>query len=171
MAAGQPALGPRGPPRASIGLESAAPEPWVLRVRYALLRDNKSFSLNRGTSCAALSLGDRVTPHAGRRGFGRMGEDGRVPPLSRRVPGATDRERPKPVPRVPPRRLPDSLLQRMQAAIDASPERAVEQEKAACPQLPEALPRPGPGVSDGRKPQARPVPSAVFAGEHPKPGG
>jgi len=53
-----------------------------------------------------------------------MGEDGRVPPLSRRVPGATDRDRPNPAPRVTPRKLPESLLQRMQAAIDAAPERA-----------------------------------------------
>src|SRR5450432_51802 len=98
-----------------------------------------------------------------------MGEDGRVPPLSRRVPGATDRERRKPVPRVPPRRLPDSLLQRMQAAIDASPDRAAAQVQAACPELPAALPRRGPGASDDRKPQARPAPSAFLQARIPSP--
>ena len=84
-----------------------------------------------------------------------MGEDSRVPPLSRRVPGATDSDRPKPVPRVPPRKLPEALLRRMQAAIDAAPERASAQEQAACPERPAALPRRPPGASGGPKPSAQ----------------
>src|SRR5712691_4551154 len=61
-----------------------------------------------------------------------MGEDSRVPPLSRRVPGATDRDRPRPAARSVPRKLPESLLRRMQAAIDAAAaERTADPEQAA----------------------------------------
>ena len=89
-----------------------------------------------------------------------MGEDRRVPPLSRRVPGATDRDRATPVPRVTSRRLPESLLQRMQAAIDAAPERAAWQEQAARPERPAALPPEVQGASDDQRPPVRPASSA-----------
>lgn len=89
-----------------------------------------------------------------------MGEDGRVPPLSRRVPGATDRDRATPVPLVTSRRLPESLLQRMQAAIDAAPERAAWQEQAARPERPAALPPEVQGASDDQRPPVRPASSA-----------
>src|ERR1022692_1738136 len=82
---------------------------------------------------------DRVNPARGPRGFGRMGEDSRIPPLSRRVPGATDRDRAKPIPRALPRKLPEALLQRMQAAVDAAQEQAALQEQAAA--LPWRAPR------------------------------
>jgi hypothetical protein len=91
-----------------------------------------------------------------------MGEDRRVPPLSRRVPGATDRDRPTPAPRVTSRRLPESLLQRMQAAIDAAPERAAGQEQAAYPEQPAALPRQVQGASDDQRSPARPASSASW---------
>jgi hypothetical protein len=85
-----------------------------------------------------------------------MGEDSRDPPLSRRVPGATRPDGPKSV----SRRLPDSLLERMRAAVDAAPERAARQENAACQERPAAPLRRVSGVSDDRRPPAGPVRSA-----------
>lgn len=79
-----------------------------------------------------------------------MGEDSRDRPLSRRVPGATRQDGPKSV----SRRLPDSLLERMRAAVEAAPERAARQEDAACPERPVAPLRRVPGVSDDRRPPA-----------------
>jgi hypothetical protein len=95
-----------------------------------------------------------------------MGEDSRGPPLSRRVPGETDKDRPKPVARITPRALPEALLRRMQAAVDAAPERAAAQQQAARPERPAALPRRAPGASGGPKPPAhvaRPMLSASWA--------
>jgi hypothetical protein len=95
-----------------------------------------------------------------------MGEDSRGPPLSRRVPGETDKDRPKTVARITPRALPEALLRRMQAAVDAAPERAAAQQQAARPERPAALPRRAPGASGGPKPPAhvaRPMLSASWA--------
>src|ERR1700685_1029373 len=87
-----------------------------------------------------------------------MGEDSRLPPLSRRVPGATDSDRPTPVPRVTPRKLPASLLQRMQAAVDAAPERALRQDQAACPERPPASP-----TGDEQRSAAKSAPPASLS--------
>jgi hypothetical protein len=86
-----------------------------------------------------------------------MGEDSRVPPLSRRVPGATDSDRSTPVPRVTPRKLSASLLQRMQAAVDAAPERTLGQQQAACPERPPASP-----AGDDPRSSAKSAPSTSW---------
>ena len=80
-----------------------------------------------------------------------MGEDSRVPPLSRRVPGATDRDRPEPARRITQRRLPEALLLRMQAAIAAAPEQAAGQEQAERAERPAALSRRVPDASEGQR--------------------
>ncbi len=53
-----------------------------------------------------------------------MGEDSRVPPLSRRVPGATAHSRP--AGRVTPPKLPESLLRSVRAALEAEPKPPAE---------------------------------------------
>ena len=76
-----------------------------------------------------------------------MGEDGRVPPLARRVPGATDKDRPRPAARSAPPKLPEPVLLRMQAAIEAAKaERTAGQEEQAVAE-PVAAPAPPHGTS------------------------
>ena len=60
-----------------------------------------------------------------------MGEDSRVPPLSRRVPGATAHSRP--AGRVTPPSLPESLLRSVRAALEAEPKPPAEPENEAKP--------------------------------------
>src|ERR1019366_8499909 len=92
-----------------------------------------------------------------------MEEDGRVPPLTRRVPGAA--VGPSPVSPAGRPALPESLLQRMQAAVDAAHaqeaaqihEHPGRQEQAEPPVTRAPLPQRVPGAADSPKPPARPV--------------
>jgi hypothetical protein len=104
--------------------------------------------LNSGSSCVALSLGV-ASSCASLRGFGRMGEDNRVPPLPRRVRGETGM--PGAAARVAPV-LSESSLQRIRAAFYGEPERIAGQEQAAYSQRPAPLPRRVPGANDGPRP-------------------
>jgi hypothetical protein len=65
------------------------------------------------------------------QGGSELEEDrGRVPPLSRRVPGSTDM--PRPAPRVTPPKLPEPVLERLRAALSSQtkPEQGPGQEQA-----------------------------------------
>ncbi len=85
-----------------------------------------------------------------------MGDDSPVPPLAHRVPGATDRDRPRSALRGVPPKLPESLLLRMQAVIDAAAaERAAGEEQASAPEPKTALPRRVPGANGAPGPSAR----------------
>jgi hypothetical protein len=88
-----------------------------------------------------------------------LGEDRSKPPLERRVPGAT---RAGPASTSRPE-LPEALLQRMQAVVNAAHARAVQEEEerrqregqpdqAARPGAPESLPRRVPGTAGEPKP-------------------
>ena len=107
--------------------------------------------------CAPLSYGDEY--YLGTSlGVRRMGEDCRVPPLSRRVPGAADG--PSPPPRVVPPALPETLLQRMRAAVDAAHAQAAQLEQDEARQREQAasagssptLPRRVPDAAEGPEP-------------------
>src|ERR1022692_2819955 len=96
--------------------------------------------------------------YAGPRGFGRMGEDSKVPPLSRRVPGATAHSRP--AGRVAPPKLPESLLRNLRAALDAEPKQVTDQVNGAPAQpSPTPVDRPSPTASDRPSPTAPDRPS------------
>src|ERR1019366_3537407 len=90
-----------------------------------------------------------------------MEENGRVPPLTRRVPGAA--VGPSPVSPAGRPALPESLLQRMQAAVDAAHaqeaaqihEHPGRQEQAEPPGTRASLPQRVPGAADSPKPPAR----------------
>ena len=95
-----------------------------------------------------------------------MGEDSRVPPLSRRVPGATAHFRPAGP--VEPPKLPESLLRSVRAALEAEPEAETDQETAApertspkaddpSPAGSASLPQRMPGTTSGPKPPTRAV--------------
>src|ERR1017187_8362868 len=76
-----------------------------------------------------------------------MGEDSKVPPLSRRVPGATAHSRP--AGRVAPPKLPESLLRNLRAALDAEPKQVTDQVNGAPAQpSPTASDRPSPTAPD-----------------------
>jgi len=84
-----------------------------------------------------------------------MGQDGH-PPLSQRVPGATNR--PRPALRVPPPVLPDALVERLRAEFSAEraePDRGVLSDQA--PAQPAARPpsplRPSVAASDSSRPK------------------
>ena len=76
-------------------------------------------------SYAALSFGGRVIPHVRPGGVRRMGDDSSKAPLTRRVPGAT---RAGPASTGRPE-LPDELLQRMQAVVNAAHAQAKQEEE------------------------------------------
>ena len=81
-----------------------------------------------------------------------MAEDSRDPPLPRRMPG--DRRRPgtgPPAPLV----LPESVIQRIRAALDSEGDEASLQEHAASAEQSAALPRRVPGANNGPEPPAR----------------
>jgi hypothetical protein len=85
-----------------------------------------------------------------------MGQDGHIPPLSQRVPGATNR--PRPALRVPPPVLPDALVERLRAEFGAErdePDRGVLSDQA--PAQPAARPpsplRPSVAASDSSRPK------------------
>src|ERR1035441_2157673 len=90
-----------------------------------------------------------------------MEENGRVPPLTRRVPGAA--VGPSPVSPAGRPALPESLLQLMQAAVDAAHaqeaaqihEHPGRQEQAEPPVTRASLPQRVPGAADSPKPPAR----------------
>src|ERR1039458_1330806 len=90
-----------------------------------------------------------------------MEENGRVPPLTRRVPGAA--VGPSPVSPAGRPALPESLLQLMQAAVDAAHaqeaaqihEHPGRQEQAEPPVTSASLPQRVPGAADSPKPPAR----------------
>ncbi len=67
-----------------------------------------------------------------------MGEDSRVPPLSRRVPGATNR--PKPQLRTAPPVLPDDLIERLRARAKTRSEERAEQVQPEPPEQTAPLP-------------------------------
>src|SRR5450755_1677779 len=98
----------------------------------AQLNNNRSFGLNSDSTCAALCVeGSRHPVSAAPGGFGRMGEDSRVPALPRRVPGATNERWPA---KQPPRPLlPESLLERIRAAMNGRPEQAASQPPPPAP--------------------------------------
>src|SRR5450755_1017309 len=87
-----------------------------------------------------------------------MGEDSKVPPLSRRVPGATAHSRP--AGRAAPPKLPESLLRNLRAALDAEPKQVTDQANGA-PAQPSPTPanRPSPIASDLPSPTAPDRPS------------
>src|SRR5215472_5616365 len=66
-----------------------------------------------------------------------MGENGR-PPLSRRVPGATDM--PKARPRRSPPKLPDHLVERLRAEVSVAREKAAEQPNGKVAEQAEVAP-------------------------------
>jgi hypothetical protein len=83
--------------------------------------------LNDQASCAALCSEDRDGLCArALGGFGRMGDDSSKAPLTRRVPGAT---RAGPASSSRPE-LPEELLQRMQAVVNAAHAQARQEEEA-----------------------------------------
>jgi len=71
-------------------------------------------------------------------GVSRLGEDSRTPPLSRRVPGATNR--PKPQLRTAPPVLPDDLIERLRAQAKARSEAPAERVKPDPPEQTAPLP-------------------------------
>jgi hypothetical protein len=81
-----------------------------------------------------------------------MGENNRVPPLPRRVPG--ERGMPGAAAQVAPV-LSESSLQRIRTAFYGEPERIAGQEQAAYSQRPAPLPRRVPGANDGPRPPVR----------------
>jgi hypothetical protein len=108
-----------------------------------------------------------------------LGDDRSKPPLERRVPGAT---RAGPASTSRPE-LPEALLQRMQAVVNAAHARAVHEEEerreresqpdqAARPEAPTSLPKRVPGTAAGPKPpngmpwtKLPAVPRAYLSGE------
>jgi hypothetical protein len=108
-----------------------------------------------------------------------LGDERSKPPLERRVPGAT---RAAPASTSRPE-LPEALLQRMQAVVNAAHARAVHEEEerreqesqpdqAAPPEAPTSLPRRVPGTAAGPKPpngvpwtKLPAVPRAYLSGE------
>ena len=92
-----------------------------------------------------------------------MAEDSRDPPLPRRVPG--DRRKPGTGPAAP-LVLPESVIQRIRAALDAVGDEASPQEDAARTEQPASLPERVPGANNGPAPpeeMARPqVPASLL---------
>jgi hypothetical protein len=104
-----------------------------------------------------------------------MGEDSKVPPLSRRVPGATSHLRP--AGRVAPPRLPESLLQSVRAALDAEPKPEPDQQHAASPDQPSSKasqpsrnPPDAPSATPGAGPESLPrrMPGTTYGPKPPK---
>jgi hypothetical protein len=95
-----------------------------------------------------------------------MGENGSVPPLSRRVPGASDF--PPPPAYIAPPEVPKDVLERVLATLQAERETAARLEQADKPeQASEPHPEAGPAGRNGLKPPAgtsRQEVSAVVAG-------
>src|ERR1019366_8316223 len=97
-----------------------------------------------------------------------MEENGRVPPLTRRVPRAA--VRPSPVSAAGRPALPESLLQRMQAAVDAAHaqeaaqihEHPGRQEQAEPPVTRASLPQRVPGAADSPKRPVLPASRPAF---------
>src|ERR1019366_3731147 len=108
--------------------------------------------------CAPLPYGDEY--YLGTSlGVRRMGEDCRVPPLSRRVPGAADG--PSPPPRVVPPALPETLLQRMRAAVDAAHAQAAQLEQDEARQREQAASAGSSPTLPRRLPSSAPVRSKI----------
>ena len=81
-----------------------------------------------------------------------MEEEGSVPPLPQRVPGATKGSWPATRPARPV--LSESVLRRVRAAMDAQTEQPASQKQAASSERPASLPRPATGANNGPRPTA-----------------
>ena len=91
-----------------------------------------------------------------------MGEDSKVPPLSRRVPGATAHSRP--AGRVAPPKLPESLLRSVRAALEAEPKPTTDQPNGASPNRPSPKAgQPSPKPADQPSPEPADASSAAPA--------
>lgn len=98
-----------------------------------------------------------------------MGEDSKVPPLSRRVPGATAHSRP--AGRVAPPKLPESLLRSVRAALEAEPKPTTDQPNGASPNRPSPKAgQPSPKPADQPSPKAgQPSPEPADASSAARP--